>query len=102
VAVADEPEPFWFVLIAVLVAVCAVIAIAQTSRAQITAKRIRMIRFSMRAPERTKRKEFSCLSRAKPAHTSSEEHGKVQETRSDDHAAKEGPASNGGAPAKAN
>jgi len=31
----------------------AVIAIVQSSSAQITAKRIRMIRFSMRAPNRT-------------------------------------------------
>jgi hypothetical protein len=36
-----------------MVAVRAVIAIAQSSSAQIAAKRIRMIRFSMRDPEQT-------------------------------------------------
>jgi hypothetical protein len=43
-----EPGPLSFVL-----AVRAVIAIAQSSSAQIAAKRIRMIRFSMQALKRT-------------------------------------------------
>ena len=41
------------VLVAVMVAVRASIAIAQSSSAQIAAKRIRMIPFSMRPPKQT-------------------------------------------------
>ena len=46
----DESGSLSFVLVTVIVAVRAVIAIAQSS-AQIAAKRIRMIRLSMRAPQ---------------------------------------------------
>ena len=49
----DEPGTLSFVFVTVMVAVCAVIAIAQSSSAQIATKRIRMIRFAMRAPKRT-------------------------------------------------
>jgi hypothetical protein len=49
----NEPGTLSFALVTVMVAVRAVIAIAQSSCAQIAAKRIRMIRFPMRAPKRT-------------------------------------------------
>jgi hypothetical protein len=49
----------------------AVIAIPQSTSAQIAAKRIRMIRFSMRPPNKFECKEFSRLSPAKPCSYSS-------------------------------
>jgi hypothetical protein len=47
----DEPVPLSFASVTVMVAVRAAIAIAKSSSAQIAAKRIRMIRFSMGAPK---------------------------------------------------